>query len=131
MSITRQQEKLDKELASRVSHDELSKQLSRMPGKRTTKLVCEQELHLESNETMFAMLVEELKELKLNQESLADSLSKKHKASLVLSNEVCEKLEAVDREIASLYVGCDLENEGSNARSSTSTRNPKQFSTRS
>jgi hypothetical protein len=54
-------------------------------------------------------------------------MNKKNKASLAISNEIYEKLETVDRDIASLYSSAYSENANSTVRDS---RNPERLKPR-
>lgn len=103
-SLQSQQQLVLRELSAKITQDDLSRQLKRAAhhGKKVFKKVPEQELYIESNETMFAMVVEEIKKLKDGQREIAEGIVKKNKTTLALSNEMCGKLESIEKDITGL-----------------------------
>ena len=62
-----------------------------MPKER--RKILPQELYIESNETMFALLIEEIYKLQEKDEELQKQLEARNKKIVSLNNEVCAKLE--------------------------------------
>lgn len=56
-------------------------------------------MYIESNETMFSLLIEEIYKLQEKDEELQKQLEQRNKKIITLNNEVCAKLERLEAEI--------------------------------
>ncbi len=74
-----------------------------------------QELYIESNETMFSLLIEEIEKLQERDGELQRQLEARNRKVVSLNNEVCAKLERLEAQIEDRYCWADAEAGAGNA----------------